>query len=260
MSNHVGLPIVLGGMSFSFFSNPSTTKTKDWMVMTAFSRRNTLTLTGTALAAAALLTAGCGPIRVHAGSGPGSGSGGSGSGQATAGSGGAASTAPPSSGATAAPDGAGSGASGSGTPGTAQSDCTSDRLAVTVGNSEGAAGSTIVPIVFTNKSSGTCSIQGFPGVSLANSGGPIGAPAIRHSSRSSEIIALAPGAKAIARLKVADAQNYPSSTCQPDTATFLQVYPPNLTQASDVPFQGSGCRSKSVKLLHVRPVVQGAGG
>jgi len=226
-------------------------------------------VTSFAIATAALLTAGCGPASSSATPGSGSpGAGGSGSAApaittVSPPASPSAATAPSASGSAASGGagsaGSGAGASASGTPDTARSDCTGDDLKVTVGSGQGAAGSSIVPVVFTNTSGGPCGIQGFPGVSLVNSGGVIGAPATRDSSRPVSIITLAPGAKASALLKIADAENYPSSTCKTDTSSSLQVYPPNETASVDVPYKGTGCRNKSVKLLQVQPVVPGSG-
>jgi hypothetical protein len=96
-------------------------------------------------------------------------------------------------------------------------------------------------------------------MSLANSGGPIGASATRDASHPPTLVTLAPGAKANAVLRVVDAQNYPSSTCSPDSSSFLLIYPPNQTQAIDVPYKSTGCKNSSVKVLSVSAVTAGAG-
>jgi hypothetical protein len=106
----------------------------------------------------------------------------------------------------------------------------------------------------------TCALDGYPGVSLNNSGGEIGAAATRDSSHGGPSrVTLAPGAKASVIVGVADAQNYSSSTCTPDSASFLKIYPPNETASIDVPYKSTGCRSSSVKLLTVTAVASGAG-
>jgi hypothetical protein len=128
-----------------------------------------------------------------------------------------------------------------------------------VAGSNGAAGSTYVTIDFTNTGSHTCTLYGYPGMSLANSGGSIGAPATRDRTHAATTVTLAAGAKANAVLRVVDAQNYPSGTCSPDSASFLLIYPPNQTQALDVPYKSTGCKNSSVKLLSVSAVTSGAG-
>jgi uncharacterized protein DUF4232 len=128
-----------------------------------------------------------------------------------------------------------------------------------VAGGEGAAGSDYLTIDFTNTGSSSCTLYGYPGMSLANSGGPIGASATRDPSHSPTLVTLAPGAKANAVLRVADAQNYPSGTCSPDSSSFLLIYPPNQKQATDVPYKSTGCKNSSVKLLSVSVVTPGAG-
>ncbi|HEY1700398.1 MAG TPA: DUF4232 domain-containing protein [Trebonia sp.] len=168
----------------------------------------------------------------------------------------ASATQPPATAATQAPTSS-SGTSGGGT---AQSDCTTDVLSAAVAGGEGAAGSDYVTIDFTNKGGISCSLDGYPGVSLDNSGGQIGAAATRDSSHGGPSeVTLAPGAKANVIVRVADAQNYSSSTCTPDSASFLKIYPPNNTAAIDVPYKSTGCRSGSVKLLTTTVVSSGAG-
>ena len=114
-------------------------------------------------------------------------------------------------------------------------------------------------IDFTNTGGTSCTLYGYPGVSLANSGGPIGASATRDPAFVRTLVTLAPGAEASALLRVAVAQNYPPGTCSPDSSSFLLIYPPNQTEAIDVPYKSTGCKNKSVKLLEVRPVAPGAG-
>lgn len=223
------------------------------MSLTVFSRRVPLAIA--TVGVAAMLTTACGPTSSSTAA-PATNS----SSPGNSGSGGAV-TAPSS---TAATTGGGPGGSPSGSDSnagsdTARSDCTSDDLKITLGSSDGAAGSLYMPIIFTNTSGGKCSIEGYPGVSLANSSGVIGNPATRDSSQSPSMITLAPGSTATAQLRVGDADDYSSSDCQRDTATFLHVYPPNSTQAVDVPYKGSGCQSKSVGLLQVQPLVAGSG-
>jgi hypothetical protein len=115
-------------------------------------------------------------------------------------------------------------------------------------------------IDFTNTSSTSCTLYGYPGVSLDNSGGPIGAAATRDSSHGGPTrVTLAPGARANAIVRVSEAGNYPSGTCSPDSASFLMVYPPNQTVALDVPYKSTGCKNASVKLLTITVVASGAG-
>lgn len=161
------------------------------------------------------------------------GSGGSGSG--SGGSGGSGSS------------GSGSGSSGSGTgsAGTAgsASGCQSGNLAVTAGVGQGTAGSVYATVTFTNHGSRTCTLYGYPGVSVGT-GAPfhqVGMGAAENPSPPRELVTLTPGGAASAVLQVADAGNYSTGQCRPKHTSKLQVYPPNQTQALDVAYHTTGC-------------------
>ena len=72
--------------------------------------------------------------------------------------------------------------------------CTSGQLSVTTGSSQGAAGTEILPLVFTNTSSEMCTLQGYPGVSAVIANGvQLGQPATRGTNTSTPVVALEPG-------------------------------------------------------------------
>lgn len=225
------------------------------MKVTARSRR--VLLTAAVPAAAALLAAGCGPSSTSSSSSPPPASSPSSAPSSSFDTPPATTSpatpvpTPPSP--TAAPKPGSGGGSGSGAAA-----CASSELKASIGARQGAAGSTYTNIDFTNTGSHSCTLYGYPGVSLANSGGPIGASATRDSTHPKSMVTLAPGATANAILRVVVAQNYPSSTCNPDASSFLLIYPPNQTAAIDVPYQGTGCRNNSVKVLSISPVASGS--
>jgi hypothetical protein len=134
---------------------------------------------------------------------------------------------------------------------------------VTVASSAGggAAGSTYVPIDFTNTSGRACSMYGYPGVSFVTTrgGSQIGAAAVRNSGFSSVPVTLAAHASAHAWLQVAEAGNYPASSCHMVTATWLRVFPPANTAPAYVSHTFSACSSSKANLLTVMPVRSGAG-
>lgn len=109
--------------------------------------------------------------------------------------------------------------------------CPTSGLKVKVDTAQGgaAAGSTYVPIDFTNTTSSTCTMFGYPGVSFVTSvpGSQLGRPAKRNPADPATTVTLAPGAVAHATLQVAEAGNYDPSECKPVTAHWLRVYPPN---------------------------------
>jgi hypothetical protein len=139
--------------------------------------------------------------------------------------------------------------------------CSTSQLTVSLGASQGTAGSIYETIDFTNNGSSDCTLYGYPGVSLLG-GSPaaqIGAAAARTTTSPVSLVTLAPGSVANAVLQVTVAGNYPSSTCNPAPASSLLVYPPGQTEAASVSYSTTGCSSTGVTLLHVSAVQAGAG-
>jgi len=149
---------------------------------------------------------------------------------------------------------------GTGSPGAEA--CPTSGLHVSIGNGNGAAGSVYYPIVFTNSSSSPCTLFGFPGVSFvtAPNGSQIGDAATRQSDKPVVTVTLAPGGVAHATLQVVQALNFPAAKCQPVTAHFLKIYPPNQTEAVVISFTAKACAAtgQGVTVLNVAPVQPGA--
>jgi hypothetical protein len=128
-------------------------------------------------------------------------------------------------------------------PATAPAGCATSSLTVKLGSPEGYAGGTYVQIDFTNGSNASCTLYGYPGVSLVT--GPpyaqVGLAAERDTTSPVTLVTLAPGATGTALLQIVDAQNYPSSTCSPVQATNLRIYPPNQTAPVFLPDTAYGC-------------------
>jgi hypothetical protein len=141
--------------------------------------------------------------------------------------------------------------------------CTTASLQITVQNLQGGgtAGSAYYPLNFTNTSATACELYGYPGVSFTaapdSAGQQIGAAAQRNGEFGKVAVRLAPGATAHAWLQVADAGNYPASSCQPVTAQWLRVYPPGETVPAYAGHTFSACSSASVVQLTVLPVRAG---
>lgn len=106
--------------------------------------------------------------------------------------------------------------------------CASGQLSVSVGQSQGAAGSLIVPLVFTNTGSTTCTLQGYPGVSIVGANGAqLGAAAAR-TGQATPLVSLPAGQTTMAIFRQA---NPGILNCTPVSATGFRVYPPNQTAA-----------------------------
>jgi hypothetical protein len=133
--------------------------------------------------------------------------------------------------------------------------CATSALQVKLGSSDGYAGGVYVVIDFTNTSGSTCTLFGYPGVSLVT--GPpykqIGLAAKRSTSTPKKLVSLAPGATANAQLQIVDALNYPSASCGPTKATALKIYPPNQTEPVYLPNTSNGC-TKPVQILYIGAV------
>jgi hypothetical protein len=140
--------------------------------------------------------------------------------------------------------------------------CQSNALKVTLGKGGAAAGTAYYPILFTNVSSATCTLYGFPGVSFTGETYQVqvGPAATRNHSSPEATVTLAPGAVASSLIAVADAQNYPPGSCGLTTASGILVYPPNLTTSVGLPFNGYTCVNAKDHVLTVNAVVAGSSG
>jgi hypothetical protein len=138
--------------------------------------------------------------------------------------------------------------------------CPTRSLKAKIGISQGTAGSVYTLIDFTNIGTVTCTLYGYPGVSLAG-GTPvkqIGLAATESKFTQRTLVTLAPGAVANALLQIVDAGNFPPAKCGMVTAHYLQIFPPNQTTPIYLSFTSAAC-SKAVPILNVSVVMTGAG-
>jgi uncharacterized protein DUF4232 len=123
--------------------------------------------------------------------------------------------------------------------------CATSGLKVVVNTAQAgaAAGSTYYPIKFTNTSGSTCTLFGYPGVSFSSGpgGDRIGRAASRNPAGKPVTVTLHSGASAHATVQIAEAANYSKSSCQPVTAHWLKVYPPNQVAPVFVKFSTQAC-------------------
>ena len=134
--------------------------------------------------------------------------------------------------------------------------CATNDLEITTADSQGAAGSTLVNVVFKNTSTEPCSMRGFPGVSMVtnHNGTQLGKPAQREKGAPSETVKLDPGISAIASVKITQTGALDPKDCKAQKADGLRVYPPEQTKAAYVPMKGlEGC-SGDLEYLSVQPV------
>ena len=135
--------------------------------------------------------------------------------------------------------------------------CANGTLQVKLRGEQGYAGGVDLAINFTNTTSAACTLYGYPGVSLVSSShAQIGLAAKRTTTAPAEVVTLAPGATGHAQLQIADALNFPTSTCGPVQAADLRVYPPGQTAAVFLPDHSQGC-AQPAQILFISPVQPG---
>lgn len=137
--------------------------------------------------------------------------------------------------------------------------CATEQLDIGISNEQGAAGSRLADITFTNTSSEPCTLNGFPGVSAVtnNDGTQLGAAAERESDQETTTITLAPGHSARAGLKMTNVGVLDPASCQPQAADGLRVYPPGETASAFIRISGlEGCAGDA-HYLSIQPVTAG---
>jgi hypothetical protein len=130
--------------------------------------------------------------------------------------------------------------------------CTVSDLYLSMGSKEGAAGSLYWPVRFTNTSTSSCALRGYPGVSVLDTAHQQIGPAATRTGRSYSTVTLTPGHSASAVIRTA---NGPVGGPCLRTGAYLRVYPPASYKAVLVPAPWKICSG----LFQVGPVnTQGA--
>jgi len=151
----------------------------------------------------------------------------------------------------------GGGTSGTGTTGAGGSECATSQLSVAQVNPSVGAGQYYSTLVFTNTSSSSCTMAGYPGVSYVVANGvQSGNPAVRTGGAGSTVT-LAPGGKADSVLHDSNGiSGYSPQQCQLTAAQGLRIYPPNNKAALFLPWSTSHCAGLSIHPLTIGPVTQ----
>jgi len=139
--------------------------------------------------------------------------------------------------------------------------CTADHLTGTLTAGDGAgAGSTFPYLVLKNTGSSPCQLQGWPGVSFVGDGKgtQLGAAATFDRSSPHATVTLLPNGHAHAPLKIAQAANYPKSSCKPKQADGLRVYVPGEKHSIFVKASGlTACTNSTLQLLQTQAIQPG---
>lgn len=196
-------------------------------------------------AVAAVLTA-CGTQTVPAG---GTGSGG--------GTGSVGRTGPPGqSGGTAGGTGSPSPGKRQGPAATAACQPPAIRVTLDVRSAGVAAGTSFVPINFTNVSRTTCQLAGFPVITLISSTDQrIGTAAISDRGLAAENVILGAGQTAHIWLRVVDVMDLPTARCQPAAAAGLRVGLPGQASTTFIRHRLTTCtrQVRGTEILTVEP-------
>jgi hypothetical protein len=143
---------------------------------------------------------------------------------------------------------------------TANKACAASGLVVWAGPEPGggAAGSVYYRIEFTNLSTATCTLSGFPKVSAVDlKGKRVGAFAAAEPGKKAAKVTLAPGQVAAAQLRIVDALNFPADKCKATTAAGLRVGIPGGSGNKVAPLAFETCARATTKTLSVGPVTAG---
>jgi hypothetical protein len=133
-------------------------------------------------------------------------------------------------------------------------ECATSVLHVTIGDTEGGAGSIFTTLVLRNVGHTACFVQGYPGVSLVDrTGRQIGRPATRTSAPAKRIV-LRPGRVASTVVHTLN-PGVRTTKCLAPSAS-LRVYPPDQRASLLVKARLSEC----LGVLEVRPLVAGTAG
>jgi hypothetical protein len=136
--------------------------------------------------------------------------------------------------------------------------CLTTQLALSIGQGQGAAGSTIVPVILTNKGSDGCTLFGNPGVSFLDANGnQLGASA-KFTGSERATVTLAPNGSANAQLQIPNPGNFSPTDCNQATSSRLRVYPPGDRTSLTIAFSESVCTTQQGVTM-VGPVTPGAG-
>lgn len=126
--------------------------------------------------------------------------------------------------------------------------CTVADLDFSLGDPEGAAGSTYYTLTLTNSGLRTCTLQGFPVVQYVagDDGHQVGAEAADNGDEGAAVT-LKPGESATSTLQQVVVQNFPEEDCQITDVRGIRVYAPGDDKAAYIPQQDQqGCAAEEL--------------
>lgn len=144
------------------------------------------------------------------------------------------------------------------TPPTMPAACTVAELKMSLGESEGAAGTTYRALVFTNSGTVPCVLEGMPRVAFVagDDRHRVGAPATPVGARG-PAVTLEAEAAATAPVGFVNIGNFDPEICEPTVVRGLRVYPPGRRDHEFVPFDTTACDTDDFATMTVRTVHPG---
>lgn len=119
--------------------------------------------------------------------------------------------------------------------------CTSAQLHLALGMQNGAAGTLLTPLVWTNTSHETCSVGGYPAVVLIDPNGKqVGEPATPDTSKPVAAVDVKPGQTAHVTVATHDPGNYPAGTCT-GLSLHVRTTLPGDTATEQATFEETYC-------------------
>jgi hypothetical protein len=127
--------------------------------------------------------------------------------------------------------------------------CPIGHLGISLGQPQGAAGTTYMDVILTNKGAGSCSLTGYPTVFLTgDSGAALGTGAAASPTYAPGTRTLAHNSSVHAIVGFPDAADFQSGACS-SASNELLIYPPGQSTSLQLPFTQYGCPGFSVSAL-----------
>jgi hypothetical protein len=120
--------------------------------------------------------------------------------------------------------------------------CTTADLRINADASQGWKGTFYDDVDFFNHGDQACTLYGYPGISFLGGqrNAQIGRAAVENSSTPRTLVTIEPGQENTAELEISQS-DVPLRACEPKTATWMRVYPPNQGTPIQVPILMSIC-------------------
>lgn len=113
-----------------------------------------------------------------------------------------------------------------------------------------AAGSHFYDLEFTNQSTTSCAISGYPAVAAVNlASHPIGSASAHGAIQAPAKVLVHVGESAIAVVQIADVSNFPVAKCGPTTAAGFRVTVPGALASKVIALPSRACTRPGSALL-----------